>query len=30
MEIALSYAGEGRVCQLTALSSVGQAMLADL
>lgn len=30
MEIALTYAGEGRACQLIALSSVGQAMLADL
>ena len=30
VEIALSYAGEGRACQLTALSSVGQVMLADL
>ena len=30
MEIALSYAGEGRICRLSALSSVGQAMLADL
>ena len=30
VEIALSYAGEGRACRLNALSSVGQAMLADL
>ena len=30
VEIALGYAGEGRACRLTALSSVGQAMLADL
>ncbi len=30
VEIALSYAGEGRACRLIALSSVGQAMLADL
>lgn len=30
VEIALSYAGEGRACQLIALSSVGQTMLADL
>lgn len=30
VEITLSYAGEGRACRLTALSSVGQAMLADL
>lgn len=30
VEIALSYAGEGRACRLTALSSVGLAMLADL
>ena len=30
VEIALSYAGEGRACRLIALSSVGQALLADL
>lgn len=30
VEIALSYAGESRACRLTAPSSVGQAMLADL
>lgn len=29
-EIALSYAGEGRACRLTAFSSVGQILLADL
>lgn len=28
--ITLSYAGESRACRLTALSSVGQALLADL
>ncbi len=28
--IALSYAGEGRACQLTARSSVGHVLLADL
>lgn len=30
VEIALSYAGAGRVCRLTALSSIGHALLADL
>ena len=30
VEIALRYAGESRACRLTALSSVGQAMLASL
>ncbi|MDQ5908348.1 MAG: tRNA threonylcarbamoyladenosine biosynthesis protein TsaE [Pseudomonadota bacterium] len=30
VEIALSYVGEGRACQLIALSSVGHTMLADL
>lgn len=30
VEIALRYAGESRACRLTALSSVGQAILASL
>jgi tRNA threonylcarbamoyladenosine biosynthesis protein TsaE len=30
LEIALSYAGEGRTCQAVALSTAGQRMLANL
>ncbi|MCB1921184.1 MAG: tRNA (adenosine(37)-N6)-threonylcarbamoyltransferase complex ATPase subunit type 1 TsaE [Candidatus Competibacteraceae bacterium] len=30
LEIALSYAGEGRICQAVALSTAGQRMLANL
>jgi tRNA threonylcarbamoyladenosine biosynthesis protein TsaE len=30
LEITLSYAGEGRICQAVALSTAGQRMLASL